>query len=131
MSTLVQSGQSDLQFLKHLAHKTGYVLRVSNTNLEFKPREQFVYEHIKKAPSFHHFDLAPVALRPQQTLLSFTSLDSVPTPEYKSQGDVGIIMHDRNGMSYKFDAGHNLVNQSANSLPLNVPQQWNNTYGEV
>jgi len=130
MATLVQSGQSDLQFLKHLAHKTGYVLRVSNTDIEFKPREQFIYEHLKKAPSFIHFDLAPRGLRAQQTLLSFTALDSVPTPEYRSQGDVGMAIHDRDGRLHRFDSKHNLNNGSARSLPLNIPDEWNNTYGQ-
>lgn len=127
---IVQAGQSDLQFLKHLAHKTGYVLRVSNTNIEFKPREQFIYEHLKKAPSFSHFDLAPSGLRPQQTLISFTALDAVATPEHGAQGDVGLALHDREGKNYRFDKGYNLDQGSPGSIPLNILPNWNNTYGQ-
>jgi hypothetical protein len=131
INNMVQAGQSDLQFLQHLAHKTGYVIRVSNTNIEFKPREQFIYEHLKKAPSFHHFDLAPSSLRPQQTLLSFTAQDSVPTPEHGSQGDVGLAIHDQDGNNYRFNKGHNLDQGSPSSIPLNIPINWKATYGQV
>jgi len=127
---LVQAGQSDLQFMRHLAQKTGYVLRVSNTTIEFKPTEQYIYEHMHNAPVFYHFDVAPRALVAQQTLLSFTALDSLATPEYGSQGDIGMIMHDKNGNVHRFDKNHRLDQGSPKSVTSLPSYNWNNTYGQ-
>jgi hypothetical protein len=125
---LSQSGQTHWQLLRHLSKKTGYALRIENKKLIFKNRGQIIAEKIKSAPVFFHFDNPPQALVGHQTLYSFTALDAVESPEI-NQGDIGLELHNKDGVKYSFDAGTGKSKHYSLSDAVKTKPNWGKTYG--
>lgn len=125
---LLQTGQTDWQFLRHLAFKTGYALRAENKTISFKSRDSILADKIDNAPTFYHFDNAPRGIVGKQTLISFTALDSVESPEL-NQGDVGLELYSENGSRYAFDSGVDVNNGAYVNRSVNTLKDWQNTYG--
>lgn len=125
---IAQAGQSHWQLMRQLASKTGYALRASNTTIVFKPKEHIINEKYKTAPTFRHYTRGPRGLISQQTLLSFTALDSTRTPEYGSQGDLPLILHHSDGTEYNFNSNWKTKSVSSHSVFDHTPQGWNDVY---
>lgn len=128
-SKLVQTGQTDWQFLRHLSFKTGYALRAENKTITFKSRDSILADKIENAPTFYHFDNAPRGIMGKQTLLTFTALDSVESPEL-GQGDVGLELYSDEGSRYAFDSGVDVNHGAHVTRPINTVKNWGGTYGQ-
>lgn len=126
--TVAQAGQSHWQLMKNLAQKTGYALRAVNTTVVFKPREQIIKEKYRTAPTFKHFPMGPRGLVGQQTLLSFTALNATKTPEYGSQGDLPLVVHENTGRRHSFESNWKTKSISSQSVFTETPPNWNSVY---
>lgn len=126
--SIAQAGQSHWQLMRQLASKTGYALRASNTNIMFKPKESIIKDKYRHAPVFRHHTLGPRALVGHQTLLSFTAQDSKKTPEYESQGDLSLTLHNASGEEYSFSPNWKTKSVSIQSVFKQTPSSWNSVY---
>jgi hypothetical protein len=125
---LVQSGNSDWQFLNQLSKYTGYALRASNMELIFKDKDQLINENFRSMPVFTHFSKSSSGLVSNQTLISFTALDSAITPEFENTGDPGVTVYGDSGEQYIFDSNQSLDNGASNFKSANTPPNWNTSY---
>jgi len=126
---LLQTGQTDWQFLRHLAFRTGYALRAENKTVMFKTRDSILADKIDTAPTFYHFDQAPVGIWGKQTLITFTALDAVESPEL-GQGDIGLELDYEDGSKYVFDSGVEVNHGSSVNKPINTIKNWGSEYGQ-
>lgn len=127
--SIAQAGQSHWQLMRQLASKTGFALRASNTTVTFKPKEHIINEKYRHAPVFRHYVKGPRGLVGHQTLLTFTAQDSTKTPEYGSQGDLPLVLHNSDGKEYSFKSNWKTKNNSAHSVFTQAPKGWNDVYG--
>jgi len=128
--TVAQAGQSYWQLFRRLAKATGFALRAENTEVIFQDQDRIIADKLSTAPVFVHFTMGPMGLAAQQTLISFTALDSKNAPEL-NQGDLGISVSGTDGNSYTFNRGHSVTNGSSFMNPVSLPSNWQETYGVV
>jgi hypothetical protein len=127
---IAQAGQSYWQLLRRLSKSTGYALRAENTDLIFKNPDKIIAEKIATAPVFVHNDLGPPGLIANQTLISFTALDSKNSAEV-DQGDLGISVSGTDGTTYTFETSRKIDNGYSFGDTITTSNTWQETYGIV
>jgi hypothetical protein len=131
---LSQSGKSYWQVLRQLANDTGFALRVENSTIIFQDQNKILEKKKAFAPTFVHYDMAPMGNAAKQTLISFTSSVSRHSPE-TSQGDssVSLDVPDNNNLEDSGFIEQEFTNNNAEETTdtVLVPNDWQETYGVV
>jgi hypothetical protein len=137
---LSQGGKTYWQILRQLANDTGFALRAENSTILFQDQDKIIEKKKASAPTFVHYDLAPMGIASKQTLVSFTSSVSRHSPE-TSQGDSSVsvdVPDDGTAEGSGFIEQEFGVNdfevESYSDETTNtvlVPEDWQETYGVV
>ncbi|CAB4152712.1 hypothetical protein UFOVP621_24 [uncultured Caudovirales phage] len=136
-TSLSQSGKTYWQILRQLANDTGFALRAENATITFEDKDKIIEKKKGTAPTFVHYDMAPMGMAHKQTLMSFTSLVSRNSPE-TSQSDSSVSIDvpegDDSGFIVQDFATDTFMTDSYSDETKDivlVPNDWQETYTVV